>query len=109
MSEKRPCSGHTSHGRMGVFGCTKPGNRKYKDKWWCFQHDPREKEKKRKAWDEKFERGQREDDQKKRKADKLLKRLGVQGGIEYTWKGGYQEAIVLDFDEVEKLLKELGR
>ena len=107
MSEKHPCSGHTSHGRMGVFGCTKAGTRKYKDKWWCFHHDPREKEKKRKAWDEKFERGQKEDAQRIRKADKLVKRLGVRGNIE--WLNGYREAIVIDFDEVEKLLKELGR
>ena len=107
--DKHPCSGHTSNGRMGIFGCTKAGNRKYKDKWWCFHHDPREKEKKCKASMEKWDREQKEDDKRKVRAAALLKRLGVEGGIEYGWRGIYQEAIVIDFEEVEKLLKELGR
>lgn len=106
---KRPCSGTVYGGRTGSFRCASPATREWQGKWWCFHHDPREKEKKRKAWDEKWERGQKEDDEKKAKADKLLKRLGVEGCIAYHWKRGYHESVTIRFEEVEKILKELGR
>ena len=107
--EKQLCSGHTSDGRMGLFSCTKAGNRKYKDKWWCFHHDPREKEKKRQAQYAKWGAEQKRDDEIGKQANKLLKRLGVEGSVAYHWKLRNTEAITICFEEVEKLLKELGR
>ena len=107
--DKRPCSGHTSAGRMGLFGCTKPANRKYQNKWWCFHHDPREKEKKRKSQHEKWNTEQKREDEIGAQANKLLKRLGVKGNVAYTWKLRNMMAVTICFEEVEKLLKELGR
>ncbi len=106
---KHSCSGRVYGGMWNSFGCSSPATREYEGKWWCFHHDPREKEKNRKARDEKYKLEQEAGDKKKDMADKLLKRLGVKGSIEYLWKGGCAEAIVIRFDEVEKLLKELGR
>jgi len=106
---KHSCSGLVYRGMWNSFGCSSPATREYEERWWCFHHDPREKEKKRKAQNEKWKLEQETDDKKKNKADELLKRLGVSGNIHYRWKGGCQSAIVIDFDEVEKLLKELGR
>ncbi len=107
---KRPCAGRVYEGRvMSSFGCSSPATRERDGKWWCFHHDPIAIEKKRKARNEKWEREQEENDKKQDIADKLLKRLGVPGSIKLMWKGGYQSAIVIDFDDAEKLLKELGR
>lgn len=107
---KKQCSGRVYVGRIPTsFSCSSPATRQYKSKLWCFHHDPREKEKKHKAQEEKGKQREREDDEKKAIAKKLLKRLGVQGTVEYIWHGGYQSAIVINFDEVEKLLQRLGR
>ena len=107
---KQSCSGRVYEGRMtSSFGCSKPATRQHGGKWWCFQHDPREKEKAQKTREEKYKREQQVDDQKQHKADLLLKRLKVAGCIQYHWKRGYMSAIVISFDEAEKLLKELGR
>lgn len=106
--KKHSCSGRVWE-RMGSFSCSNSGTREINGKWWCFHHDPREVEKKQKALKEKWERERKENDKKTDTAGKLLKRLGVSGSIEYLETGGYQSAIVIDFDEAEKLLKELGR
>ena len=106
---KQHCSGSVYQGRMGSFGCSKPATKEYQGKWWCFQHDPRETEKKHKAWEEAYNQKQREEKKLQGRADALLKRLGVKGSIEYHWKSGYLSAVVISFDEAEKLLKELGR
>lgn len=106
---KQHCSGQLYHGRTGSFSCSSPATRQYKDKWWCFQHDPREKEKKRQKLEENWKRELQEDSQKQHKADQLLKRLGVRGSVGYHWKRGYLSAIIIGFDEVEKLLKKLNK
>ena len=107
---KHPCSGRVCTGRViNSFSCSSPGTRQYEGKWWCYHHDPREKEKKLKARNEKWKLEQEADNKKEVTAENLVKRLGVSGHIHHRWKAGYQEAIVISFDEVEKLLKELGR
>lgn len=107
---KKQCSGRVYDSRvLSSFSCASPATRQYKGKLWCFHHGPREKEKKRKAQEEKWKQEEKRNDEKRDKAFKLLKRLGVPGEIDYLWKGGYRSAIVISFDEVEKLLQRLGR
>lgn len=79
------------------------------EKWWCKRHDPQEFEKKMKARKEKLEQQYSADKLMQKQAEQLLKRLKVQGCVEYRWKRGYVDAVVITFDEVERLLKELGR
>ena len=93
---------------MSSFSCSSPATRQYEGKWWCFHHDPREKEKKLKARNEKWKLEQQEDDHTKRTGIQLLRRLGVVGYID-THKFRYVEQVRISFSQIVKLLKELGK
>lgn len=94
---------------MSSFSCSSPATRQYEGKWWCFHHDPSEIKKKRTAREAKWKQEQDRDDNIRHEAHKLLKRLGVDGDVAYHWKLKSIEAVTISFEELEKLLKELGR
>lgn len=92
--------------------CTRRGVVQREGKWYCKQHDPEKEKAKRDAQQVEWKAERDESNKNEADADKLIKRLGFGGSPyfgrrSYPDKSGYRRAIVLTFDEVERIITAL--
>lgn len=107
-ADTRPCSGRsTPRGTAHILGRQPCRNRATVERdgvWWCGAHDPE----RAKARREERAAKERFSDSIRDEGERLLRRLGVQGGhVDFNFRGfTYTRAVVIPFEEAGKLVRQ---
>ena len=102
------CQASAYRGRFGFGRCCRRGVIYANGKYYCKQHDPNAVAKRREEREKRFQQEEKRGDDLQRQAKKLLKQLGIKGEIEFSFLAKtYTDAIVISFDEAQKLIDRL--
>lgn len=98
---------------VSLHACLRVGTIQRDGEWYCGQHDPEKVKTKRAARDQAWKEREEAQDAIQAEGRRLAKRLGVLGGTYYNALGSglghYERALVIRFDEVERLIERLGK
>jgi regulator of protease activity HflC (stomatin/prohibitin superfamily) len=108
------CSESVQRGSWGrLYACSRKGTIEREGRWYCFQHDP-EAVASQEA-ERTLARARRDEEQRAIRAEgeRLAKRLGIGAQPYYRpgypgIEGGYVEALIVSYDEIQKLLERIG-
>ena len=106
------CSKRVHEGSRS-YACSRRGAVERDGKWYCRQHDPDSVQAQRAASDAAYRARCQEQDRIHAEGVALLKRFG-KGSVYYESSGpfsrnGYRRAVVVAFDDLDALLREIGR